>query len=139
MESSTLLGGCLCGAVRYTVSGPLGAAEYCHCNMCRKAHGSAFSVNVLVSATDFNLQSGQDFIGEYASSPNRRKCFCKRCGSQLFIRRTNKPEHLVIALGSFDKAPRTRPVRHVFVASKAPWHDITDALPQYTIYPCSDA
>jgi hypothetical protein len=139
MESLTLSGGCLCGAVRYAVSGPLGAAEYCHCNMCRKAHGSAFSANVLVSATDFSAQSGQDLICKYASSPNRLKCFCKRCGSQLFIRRTNKPEHPAIALGSLDKAPRTRPVRHVFVASKAPWHDITDTLPQYAIYPCADA
>jgi len=33
--------------------------------------------------------------------------------------------------------PQARPERHVFVSSKAPWHDIADALPRFKIIPAS--
>lgn len=130
-------GGCLCGSVRFEIAEPLGLAEYCHCSMCRKAHGSAFSANAVVRSSALTI-SGAELISEYESSPNRRKCFCSRCGSQLFIRRTDRPEVTVVALGAIDGDPIARPERHVFVASKAPWHAISDTLPQFKVYPGFD-
>jgi hypothetical protein len=128
-------GGCLCGAVRYVVNAPLGLVENCHCAMCRKAHGAAFSTNALVPSAALTITAGAELVTEYESSPDRRKCFCSKCGSQLFIRRTNRPEHTVVTLASMDGEPPAGPQRHVFVASKANWHDIGDALPQFKIYP----
>ncbi|MBR1234326.1 GFA family protein [Bradyrhizobium sp. AUGA SZCCT0182] len=135
MENTPLHGGCLCGSVRYEISAQLGIAEHCHCSMCRKAHGAAFSTNALVPTEALILTSGAEFISEYQSSPNREKCFCSKCGSQLFIRRLDHPESTVVTLGTVDGDPHTRPERHVFVASKAPWYDIADVLPRFKIYP----
>jgi len=36
-----------------------------------------------------------------------------------------------LALGILDDDPGSRPSCHVFVGSKAPWHEITDELPQH--------
>ena len=91
MNSTTLRGGCLCGGVRYEIEGPFQPPEHCHCGMCRKAHGAAFSTNAVVAAANLRVVCGSDLLTEYESSPNRRKCFCSRCGSQLFIRRQNRP------------------------------------------------
>lgn len=135
MIEPVLFGGCLCGGVRYQIVGPLGAPENCHCSMCRKAHGAAFSTNVAVPAERLEVLSGLELLSEYDSSPNRRKCFCRRCGSQLFIRRLNGPEVIVVALGSIDGEPGVKPERHVFVGSKATWHHIADTLPQFKVYP----
>jgi hypothetical protein len=135
MDDVRLRGSCLCGAVRYEITATLGTIEHCHCAMCRKAHGAAFSTNAVVATSMLNVSAGASFITEYASSPNRRKCFCTRCGSQLFIRRLDKPDVTVVTLGTIDGDPGTRPERHVFVASKAPWVEIGDALPRYAIYP----
>ena len=135
MENSALLGSCLCGSVRYEIRAPLENTEHCHCSMCRKAHGASFSTNSLVATKTLTVTSGAQLISEYESSPNRRKCFCSNCGSQLFIRRLDKPEFTVVTLGTIDGDPRVRPGRHVFVASKAPWYAIADALPQFKIYP----
>ena len=33
-------GGCLCGAIRYRITGAPVEALYCHCRMCRRAHGA---------------------------------------------------------------------------------------------------
>jgi hypothetical protein len=136
MHDSLLVGGCLCGSIRYQIAAPLAFAEHCHCSMCRKAHGAAFSTNAAVPTDTLRITSGADMLSEYESSPNRRKCFCSRCGSQLFIRRTNRPETTVVTLGSMDGTPPIRPERHVFVGSKASWYDLEDSrLPRYQIYP----
>jgi hypothetical protein len=121
--------------VRNEIAGPVRAAEFCHCSMCRKAHGSAFSANGEVSAADFRWLTGRDSLSEFASSPRRRKCFCSRCGSQLLIRRLDDPSTLVVTLGTLDSDPEIRPGRHVFVDSKAAWYDISDGLPRFRIYP----
>jgi hypothetical protein len=135
MKDSELLGSCLCGSVRYEITASLGDAEHCHCSMCRKAHGAAFSTNSVIPTEALTVTSGAALVSEYESSPNRRKCFCSNCGSQLFIRRLDKPEFTVVTVGTIDGDPRARPQRHVFVASKAPWYEIADALPQFKIYP----
>jgi len=132
---SAYTGSCLCGAVRYAIAGRIERAEYCHCSMCRKVHGTAFSSNAEVAAASFQWVTGRDLVSEFASSPARRKCFCSRCGAQLAIRRLDDPSTIAITLGTLDGDPGIRPDRHVFVDSKAPWDAISDDLPQYRIYP----
>jgi hypothetical protein len=136
MKNPLFRGGCLCGAVRYEIAAPLPAGEYCHCSMCRKAHGSAFSANIVVPSAALCVTAGAELVAEYASSVNRLKCFCARCGSHLFIRRAGDAHSTVVTLGSLDDdASIPPPQRHVFVDSKAPWHVIDAALPRYRVYP----
>ena len=129
-----LHGSCLCGSVRYTVAAAISYAENCHCSMCRKAHGAAFSTNALVPTEALHIK-GSEHLSTYRSSPNREKMFCSRCGSQLFIKRLNAPAGTVITLGTLDDDPQVKPSRHVFVASKAPWYEPGNALPEYKVYP----
>lgn len=42
--TTPLTGGCLCGAIRYTVSAPITELRACHCTSCQKASGAAGSV-----------------------------------------------------------------------------------------------
>lgn len=48
-----LRGSCLCGGVRYEISGPLSYPLNCHCSMCRKAHGAAFRSRARIKADHF--------------------------------------------------------------------------------------
>jgi hypothetical protein len=45
------------------------------------------------------------------------------------------PDELGLALGTLDDDPRVKPQFHVHVASKAPWYEITDGLPQFDTDP----
>ena len=129
-----LNGSCLCGSVRYNLAATIDHAENCHCSMCRKAHGAAFSTNALVPSEALEIV-GTELLSSYRSSPNREKLFCSRCGSQLFIKRLDAPEGIVITLGTLDDDPHVKPSRHVFFASKAPWYEPNARLPEYKIYP----
>jgi hypothetical protein len=124
-------GGCLCGGVRFRLTGKLGPAGYCHCKQCQRASGSAFAANAPVRTAYFQLTAGADLVSEYESSPGKFRGFCRRCGSPVYSRRDTEPELRRIRLGTLDDDPERRPLAHVWVASKAPWHTITDALPQY--------
>jgi len=130
--TSTLQGGCLCGAVRYEIpAGALGAIVLCHCSQCRKAQGCAFAANAPVPAADFRLLAGADALRAYASSPGKWRSFCGRCGSPIHSHRDGAPEWVRLRIGTLDTPIAARPSAHIHVASKAGWWDIRDELPQY--------
>lgn len=124
-------GSCLCGSVRYEIRGPLGPVTHCHCSQCRKIHGAAFGTYARVDRADFTLTSGESDIRSYPSSPGVLRTFCRQCGSTLQFLRESRPDSFSLAIGTLDDDPGVRPLHHIFVASKAPWFDITDGLPQF--------
>jgi hypothetical protein len=123
-------GRCLCGGIRYELTGPLGPVALCHCSMCRRASGSAFAANASVAEGDFHLLAGADLLQVFESSPGKFRHFCRVCGSPLYARDPTMPGHVRIRLGTLDADPGARPAFHYAVESKAPWFEITDALPQ---------
>jgi hypothetical protein len=124
-------GGCLCGGVRFRISGKLGPAGFCHCKQCQRASGSAFAANAPVRARYFALAAGEELVSEYESSPGKYRAFCRRCGSPVYSRRDSEPELRRVRLGTLDGDPGRRPLAHVWVSAKAPWYEIHDALPRY--------
>jgi len=124
-------GSCLCGNVRYELSGELGEFGYCHCTSCRKASGSAHAANAPIGRTDFRLVSGTDTLQEFESSPGKLRAFCSRCGSPIYAYLSASRNILRIRLGSLDTAFTKQPRAHTFVSDKASWEPIGDSLPQF--------
>ena len=122
-------GGCLCGAVRYEVGGDLGDADHCHCSMCRRQHGAAFSTYADVEPGDFRWISGEDRVKRYETPSGAGWAFCSECGSTLAG--SDGGTITSIALGTVDGDPGVRPSAHIFVGSRAQWHEIHDDLPQF--------
>jgi hypothetical protein len=133
---SPVRGSCLCGGVKYEITGPLRHPLNCHCSMCRKAHGAAFRSRAGVRVTDLKWLQGESLVKYYQSSPGTFRGFCNACGSPVLSKFDGRPEY-GIPLGFLDGDPGVRPERHVFVGSKAPWFEITDDLPQHVELPPS--
>jgi len=122
--SNRINGGCLCGSVRFAVTGqPLNVA-WCHCESCRRHSGAPVSVFLVVRRGDFSVGKGE--IAKFNSSPGRWRGFCARCGSTLTCEgEANSPEvHLHI--GSIDEAARFAPTRHIFQEERLSWLHLTD-------------
>lgn len=124
-------GRCLCGRVRFVITGKLGPVGYCHCSQCRRASGTAFAANADVRRSDIAFDSGLDEVTEYESSPGKFRAFCARCGSPIYSRTASDAERLRVRLGALEQDPGRRALAHCWVGSKAPWFEISDQLPQF--------
>ena len=130
----TRAGGCLCGAVKYELHGKSTSVSYCHCSMCRKVHGAAFGSFLHADGRGFRWLSGESDVENYHSSPGNVRAFCKFCGSNMPVLE-GEGTHVIVPAGTLDDDPQVRPMVHIHTASKAPWFEITDALPQFPAFP----
>lgn len=125
-------GSCLCKGYQFEVDGEFGDMVDCYCSMCRKAHGAAFATFVGCNASEFKITQGEELIAQYQSSPEGKRSFCKVCGSNAPM---HAGEQVYIPAGLLDVDPGSRTSAHFFVASKAPWVEITDDAIQHDEYP----
>lgn len=127
-------GRCLCGTVRYQIDGPVSRLLHCHCSMCRKHHGTPYVTWAVAPLAGFRYTAGESSVERYASSPDFRRSFCKVCGS--VVPDTLPSSGVVICpAGNLEGDLGVEPSFHMFVGSRAPWHEITDDLPQFDEYP----
>lgn len=127
--ASRLSGGCLCGAVRYSVDDAFRYAVNCHCSDCRRTTGSAFKPFAGIGSEHLTLTTGADNLLRYGGEA-AHDVHCRTCGSFLYSLLDNGAR-IHLAMGTLADAPSIRPSAHIFVGSKAPWYEITDDLPQF--------
>lgn len=126
-----LTGQCLCGEIAYEINGELGPIVNCHCSLCRRWHGAAFRSRCTVSSRDFKWIKGEEFLSIYPLSETTIYTFCSKCGSNLIALYKDKPDYIGLPIAGLEQDPGNKPIAHIHVASKAPWYEITDDLPQY--------
>jgi hypothetical protein len=116
-------GGCLCGAVRFEVEGPLRDIVVCHCSLCRRAGTNA-------AAYTWALRSAlrlfaTDALRVYVDANGRERSFCGTCGASLFWAVAGD-EGVSISAGALDAGPELRVVRHIHAESAAGWESLPD-------------
>jgi hypothetical protein len=120
-------GGCLCGAVRYAVTGSFRRANFCHCSRCRKHSGAAASPQGRVAIEDFMLLAGADQVRAFSPPGDGMvKAFCMTCGSSLFGGSWPNGPEVSIRLGTLDDDPGIRPSFHNFTADAPAWLPVAD-------------
>jgi hypothetical protein len=107
----------------------------CHCTDCQKSHAAAFATYVEVPRGSFAFLQGEgDLITHIADSGTRRQ-FCRFCSSILLSFTESDTEWVYPTAATLDTRLESRHDYHIFVRSKAPWHDILDGKPQHQAYP----
>lgn len=121
-------GSCLCGAVRYTVTGPLRPVIACHCTQCRKSSGHH------VAATSAHRESiaVKGEVTWFQSSETARRGFCGICGSNLFW--DGVGENLSIHAGTIDGATGLTIAGHIYCADKGDYYEIPEDVSQAAGY-----
>jgi hypothetical protein len=124
-------GSCLCGGFQFEILAPIGEVRLCHCDLCRRANGTAFSANARIPLERYRVIAGEDRISGYESSHGARRYFCSRCGSPVFARVAIDPDHIRIRLGTLDREADAEITAHAWVGSKARWDRLTWAIPSF--------
>ena len=119
-------GKCLCGEVRFELSGDLPNLYQCHCSLCRKVTGSSANAAFRIPRAQLKWIAGEALIHKYTSASGFKSHFCSGCGSPLPNLTANDSAWWV-PVGLLEDAAGLQVGAHLFVASKAPWDVIPDA------------
>lgn len=122
-------GGCLCGAVRYEISGEPKFSPLCHCRMCQRWTGSAMLATVAFGRDAVVFTQGEPRV--YWSSDVSERGFCSDCGSSLFTRYASGGAFdgiIFIALGTLDDPESVHPDVHYGAEAELSWMWREDGL-----------
>ncbi len=121
-------GRCLCGAVTYEIAGDLLATAVCHCDHCQRQSGGAFSVNLVVRASQLTV------TGDLQTYENRgqngevcvRRRFCGSCGSPIVSVMTQPAGIVAVKAGTLDDRSAVAPTVEVWCVDRQPWVELPD-------------
>lgn len=128
--SNTAEGSCACGAVTFEAVAALQSVVNCHCNLCRRLSGGAFTTWVSFSKQGFTV-SGESSLSSFAATQNVNRWFCSVCGTHVFTSDVRHPNILGVPAGIIRTSLSVEPQGHYFVSHKAAWHAISDSLAQF--------
>ncbi len=128
MTANTIHGGCLCGAVRYEVTGEPYNVTHCHCTDCRRCSGAAFVTWASFRRSEFRFTEGEPRVVSWAG---RLRSFCGACGTPLTFITAPQAEEIDVTVCSFDHPDKVSPAGHTWVDDRLPWIQLTDELPKY--------
>ena len=116
----TTCGHCLCGAVSFSVEGPLRPVVACHCDQCRRSTG-----NYVAATSAFReCVRIEGVVTWFRSSPEARRGFCGICGSNLFW--DGPGTHLSIMAGALDLPTGLSLAGHIFCQGRGDWYDLPE-------------
>jgi len=123
-------GGCLCGKLRYSVTGDPIAVVVCHCGQCQKQSSSAFGMTMLVKRSAFKWLAGEPrAVDMVADSGNaKRGLFCGDCGSRIRNESDTRPDTYNVKPGTLDDRSWFEPIVHVWTSTKQPWTVIPEGV-----------
>ncbi len=128
MSNSNATGRCLCGRIRYRVTGKTIWSGYCHCESCRRFSGAAVTSWLGVAEDDLEFDGEKPSIYEIDGV---RRGFCPHCGSSLTYAADRFPHYVQLHVGTLDEPDRVRPEDHVHCEEKVAWLEISDDLPRH--------
>ncbi|VWX63737.1 conserved hypothetical protein [Burkholderiales bacterium 8X] len=131
--SSSIEGGCQCGAVRYRIAGEALMTALCHCTTCRRANAAPAVAWAMFEASQVEFATQEPTV--YESSPGARRSFCARCGTQICFTADYIPGLIDVTIGSLDQPERLAPVMHSWDSKRLPWLALSDDLVRHPEFP----
>jgi hypothetical protein len=119
-------GGCLCGEVRYEVSGRPEDSTICHCASCRRAAGAQAVAWLRLPLGDLSFVAGEPV--EYRSSARVIRTHCGACGTSLTYRHEDDPGSVDVTTASLDSPEAFPPTLHTWFEERLAWVNVEDGL-----------
>lgn len=136
MESKSHRGRCLCGAVRFEVSGDAQIVAHCHCIDCQRLTGAGHSTGAMFSTANFRI-SGRTAEHKLTSEAGHEvtRVFCPACGSPILGRNDGMDGFITISLGTLEDSSGFSPDVVVFARNRKPWDVMDEDLPTFEAQP----
>ncbi|WP_299918102.1 GFA family protein [uncultured Roseobacter sp.] len=123
-KTTTHLGGCLCGAIRFEAQAPALKPHTCSCKICQRHSGALTAVWVEFPKEAVTWTGTGGLPATYRSSDYSSRAFCPTCGSTLGA--IDDDPVVALLVGTFDKANRKdlMPLAHSYKGGRPKWWHI---------------
>ena len=130
----TYAGQCLCGAIRYHLSGEPKVVALCHCRDCRRSAGAPMVAWAMYPEAALTLAKGQPRT--INSSGSAMRSFCADCGTGLFYRNSDVLPGIVdVQSATLDDPAALTPTAHIQTAERIVWMNHLNELPEFERFP----
>ena len=119
MKGIEIVGGCMCGQIRYSISSEPIYATMCHCGDCRRSCGAQAVAWITVAEEDFCFTKGE--VARFASSATVERTFCAKCGTSLTYKIERRKGEINITTGSLDDPEAYPPTKDYYCRDKLAW------------------
>ena len=135
-EGVILNGGCLCGAIRYRLTGPSRYVMQCCCRDCQKATGTGHTTIIGVHRDQLELDGSPATYTNYGDTGGEvTRHFCGNCGGRLYTSGTLPGDNVIVQAGSLDEPSMIAPQAVIYVKDAAAWDHFDPALPRHDTTP----
>jgi len=119
----SMSGGCLCGAVRYEITGEPKWVGKCYCRDCQRESGTGHNDIVGVAAEDFRLIQSEpnSYASIGGSGAEVVRYFCGTCGAPLYGFPKLMGKNYMVRAGSLDDASNIKMTMAIFTSHAQPW------------------
>jgi len=126
-----ITGGCLCSAVRYSISAAPIVTRVCWCRVCQYVGAGSGTVNVCFPSAALEVNGELREYHRVADSGNpMSRRFCPQCGTHLFSSSTARPHLTFVRAGSLDDPELARPAMTIWTSSAPSWACFDEHLPK---------
>ena len=114
-------GGCLCGKIRFTATGPALKPHTCSCKMCQRHSGALTTAWVEFPSESVAWTGEGGAPATYRSSDYSSRAFCAHCGSSIGA--IDDDPVVALLLGAFDKpgSKALAPTAHSYKGGRPRW------------------
>ena len=136
---SQIVGGCLCGNIRYACEAEPMMMALCHCKNCQKQTSTSFSILVAVPKGSLNIEGELSAYNDQGSSGQAviRK-FCGKCGSPILSDVAALPTMDFLKAGTLDDTSWLKPEAQLWCDSAQSWLKLDDDIAQIAQNPPMD-
>jgi len=128
-----LAGGCLCGKIRFSISGKSYGSGQCYCPDCRKTCGGGPSNAFVISRDSLSIDQGEPKTFDSTSHSGNRstRAFCPDCGTPLFGSKSSSPGTIAVMVGALDDDADFRPQAISWASTAPEWANLDEDLPKF--------
>ena len=124
-----ITGGCLCGAVRYSIDADPIAKRTCWCRLCQYLGAGNATVNVGFPSAAVTTTGTVTGYASIADSGNRIiRSFCPTCGTPVFSDAEVRPQFRFVRAGTLDDPEFGAPEIAIWTAAAPSWACIDETI-----------
>ncbi len=126
-----ITGGCLCGAVRYSITAPPIVTRTCWCRVCQYIGAGSATVNTCFKSEALHVTGEvRDYRSTADSGNLMYRRFCPGCGTHLFSAAEARPHLVFVRAGTLDDPELARPAATIWTSSAPSWACFDERLPK---------